>query len=280
MPKVKHLEKAYSIFDLLELIVTNYRLIVDHLLPLAIGQKTLTDRIKNEVKYSVEVNNGSLEVILNFILKNPELLVAAAATDGGYQLASAIANIVDGVVNLRRALTAILQNGQKPTIHIDQSIRQDNSVTYNIKTGDIRLTNPQFIIGADATKSSLDRLINGIDGSDITGIDLSHQKITTALTAKDRDITGTQKEELAIQIEVIGRLDMAAITAHRAHIITGNSRYPVSWDEGLRSKIRQFFDTEGIVFKVRPVVDHRQFKDDPIGFHVLDCWAPQIRLDV
>ena len=66
-----------GVFDLrsLELIVTNFRLIVDHLLPLAIGQKTLTDRIKNEVKYNVAVNNGSLEVILNFILQNPELLL-------------------------------------------------------------------------------------------------------------------------------------------------------------------------------------------------------------
>ncbi|MEH6639046.1 MAG: hypothetical protein V7717_07240 [Porticoccaceae bacterium] len=264
----------------LELIVTNYRLIVDHLLPLAVGQKTLTDRIKDEVKYKVEINNGSLEVILNFILEHPELFAAAAASDGGYQLASFISKLIDGVVNLRRALTAILQNGQKPIIHIDQSIHQDNSVTYNIKTGDINLSNPQLIIGADATKYALDRLINGIDGSAISGIDLSHQKLKTTLTARDREITGTQKEELATQIEVMGRLDMAAITSHRAHIITGNSRYPVTWDESLRSKIKKFFDTEGIIFKVRPVVDHRKFKDDPIGFHVLDCWAPQVRLDV
>lgn len=268
-----------GVFDLrsLELVVSNYRMIVDQLLPLAIGQKTLTDRLKNDVKYKVEVNEGSLEVILNFILQNPGFL-AAAAPDGGYQLASAISKMIDGVVKLRRALTSILENGQKPTVHIDQSLHIDNSVTYNIQTGDIKLDNPQFIIGADATKSSLDRLINGIDGNDVSSIDLSHQDLKTSLTPDDRKITGTQKEELATQIEVHGRLDMAAITSHKAHIITGNSRYPVTWDESLRSKIRQYFDTDGIVFRVRPVVDHRQFKDDPVGFHVLDCWEPQSEL--
>ncbi|EMR12640.1 hypothetical protein MPL1_09180 [Methylophaga lonarensis MPL] len=269
-------------FDLrsFELVITNYRMIVDHLLPLAIGQKTLTDRVKNDVKYKVEVNEGSVEIILNFILENHELLIAAAVSDGGNQLASVISKLINGVVDLRRALTTILQAGLKPTIHIDQSIHLDKSVTYDIKTGNINLTNPQFIIGADSTKSALDRLINGIDGSNISEIDLNHQKLRTKLTTKDREITGSQKEELATQIEVVGRLDMAAITSHRAHIITGNSRYPVTWDESLRPKIKQFFDTEGIVFKVRPVIDHRQFKDEPIGFHVLDCWSPQTQMHV
>lgn len=282
------------VFDLrsLELLLTNYRLVVDHLLPLAVGQKTLTDRLKNDVKYEVTVKNGSLEVVLNFILENPELLLAAAATDGGHQLASFIAKMIKGVVDLRRALTAVLENGKKPTIHIDQSFHQDNSarednsvrednrVTYNITTGDINLTNPILIIGADLTKPAVDRLINGIDGTKISGVNLAHKNTVTSLTLPDRDITGTQKEELGTQIEVMGRLDMAAITSHKAHIVTGNSRYPVSWDESLRPKIRQFFDLEGVVFKVRPIVDHRQFKGEPVGFHVLDCWSPQTRLDV
>ena len=281
-------------FRSLELVLTNYRLIIDNLLPLAVGQKTLTDRLKNDVKYEVGLKNGSLEVVLNFILENPELFVAAAATatDGGHQLASLIAKMIKGVVELRRALTAVLENGMKPTIHIDQSFHQDNSmrednsvhednhVTYNIKTGDIDLLNPILIIGADLTKPAVDRLINGIDGTKISGVNLSHKNIVTSLTIPDRDITGTQKEELGTQIEVIGRLDMAAITSHKAHIVTGNSRYPVTWDESLRPKIRQFFDLEGIGFKVRPIVDHRQFKDEPVGFHVLDCWSPQARLDV
>ncbi|MBZ2189035.1 hypothetical protein K8B33_07995 [Alcanivorax sp. JB21] len=276
------------VFDLrsLELVLTNYRLIVDHLLPLAVGQKTLTDRLKNDVKYEVGVKNGSLEVVLNFILENPELLVAAAATDGGHQIASFIAKMIKGVVELRRALNAVLENGKKPAIHIDQSfhqdnsVQEDNSVTCNITTGDINLTNPILVIGADLTKPAIDRLINGIDGTKISGVNLAHKDIVTSLTLPDRDITGAQKEELGTQIEVMGRLDMAAITSHKAHIVTGNSRYPVTWDESLRPKIRKFFDLEGIVFKVRPIVDHRQFKGEPVGFHVLDCWSPQARLDV
>ncbi len=263
----------------LELIVSNYRLIIDHTLPLVIGQKTLTDRIRNEVKYEVEVRDGSLEVILNFILEHPELLAVLSA-DGGYVLAETISKIVKGAIDLRRALTKILENGLRPTIHIDQSVNIDNSVTHNIQTGDIHLTNPQFIIAADMTKAPFDRLIRGIDGSYVSDINLIHKNSATRLTVSDHHITGAQKEELANQVEVVGRLDMAAFTSHRGHIITGNKRYPVTWDEEIRPKIRKFVDMEGIVFRVRPVVDHRQFRDEPIGFHVIDCWEPQGKMNL
>jgi len=268
-------------FDLrsLELILTNYRLIIDHALPLVIGQKTLTERIRSEVKYEVEVRSGSLEVILQFLLEHPELLAVLSA-DGGYVLAESISNIIKGAIDLRRALTKILENGLRPTIHIDQSTNIDNSVTYNIQTGDINLTNPQFIVAADMTKAPFDRLIRGIDGSHISGVNLAHKDLVTILSANDHDITGTQKEELASHIEVIGRLDMAAFTSHRGHIITGNKRYPVTWDEQIRSKIRNFVDIDGIVFRVRPIVDHRQFRDEPIGFHVIDCWEPQGKMSL
>lgn len=263
----------------LELVLSNYRSIIDHTLPLVVGQKTLTDRVKNEVKYEVEVKNGSLEVLLNFILEHPELL-AITSFDGGRALAGAISKIIKGAIDLRRALTKILENGLRPIIHIDQSINIDKSVTYNTKTGDITLTNPQFIVAADTTKPAFDRLIRNIDGSDISDISLSHKNISTRLSTNDHDITGTQKEELASHIEIVGRLDMAAFTSHRGHIITGTKRYPINWDESVRSKIRRFVDTEGIIFRVRPIVDHRQFREDPIGFHILDCWQPQAPLNV
>lgn len=75
---------GYGKYDLrsLDLIVSNYRLIIDHALPLVVGQKTLTDRIKNEVKYEVEVRDGSLEVLLNFILEHHKLLAVLSANGG------------------------------------------------------------------------------------------------------------------------------------------------------------------------------------------------------
>lgn len=268
-------------FDLrsLELIVYNYRLIIDNSLPIVIGQKTLTDRIKNEIKYEVEVRDGSLEVLLNFVLENPEIL-SVLATDGGYTFSQAISKLINGAINLRRALTKVLEVGLSPNIKIDQSTKTDNSVNLNIKTGDIKITNPQFIFAADNTKAAVDRLINGIDGIDISKVDMKHSDISTNLTTSDHDITGTSKEELTTNIEVLGRLDTVAFTSHRGHIITGNKRYPVTWDESIRSKIRKFVDVEGIIYRVRPIIDHRKFKDEPIGFHVTDCWQPQASFNI
>ena len=180
----------------------------------------------------------------------------------------------------RRIRTQRNGNGLRPTIHIEQSTKVDNSGTHNIETGDIYLTNPQFIIASDTTKAPFDRLIRGIDGSYITDINLAHKDFATRLSVNDNDITGTQKEELASYIEVMGRLDMAAFTSHRGKIITGTKRYLVVRDEEIRSKIRKFVDIEGIVFRVRPIVDHRRCREELVGFHIIDCWEPQAKMKI
>lgn len=263
----------------LERILSNYRLIIDHVLPLVVGQKTLTDRIRSDVKYEIEIGNGSVEIILNFIVEHPELL-AVLSYDGGYALAEAVAKIIHYAVELRRALTKILDNGLRPRIQIDNSINIDNSVTHNITTGDIHINNPQYIVAADQTKAPLDRLIRSIDGSYVSDISLAHKNLSTRLSVNDHEITGTQQKEISSYIEVLGRLDMAAFQSHRGHIITGSKHYPVTWDEQIRPKIREFVDREGIIFRVRPIVDQRQFHGEPIGFHLIDCWEPQRKMNL
>lgn len=86
------------------------------------------------------------------------------------------------------------------------------------------------------------------------------------------------KEQLPATLNVVGRLDMVAFSSHRGSIISDGERFGVSWDEGIRSKMQKVADTEGIVFKVRPVVDHKRLDNTAIGFHVLDCSDPQGKL--
>lgn len=73
----------------------------------------------------------------------------------------------------------------------------------------------------------------------------------------------------------MGRLDMVAFTAHRGSIISDGEKFSVTWDEQIRQKMQKLADIEGVVFKVRPVVDHKRLDNETIGFHVLDCGDPQ-----
>jgi hypothetical protein len=262
-----------------EQIITNYRQIIDHTVPLVLGQKILTSKIKKEITYRVSIDSGSLDILLEFIHQREDV-IALFAIDGGYTLATAISKIIDSVINLRRIFTTILENNQKPKINIDNSISIDKSVEAHIETGDITINNPTIILAAENTKPPLDRLIRSIDGENVRFVDFKHENIITSIKEEDIRITGTQKEELSSQIEISGRLDMVAFSSHRGHIVTAGKRFPVTWDEEIRSKIQRFADTEGVVFRVRPIIDRRRFKDDPIAFHIINCRYPQTELDL
>ncbi|TSA53710.1 MAG: hypothetical protein D4R40_00230 [Nitrosomonadaceae bacterium] len=95
------------------------------------------------------------------------------------------------------------------------------------------------------------------------------------LTPNERDIIGKQKEELPTTLNIFGRLDVVAFSSHTGSIISDNERFSVTWDDQIRSKMQKIADIDGVVFKVRPVVDHKRLDNSAIGFHILDCGDPQ-----
>ena len=125
------------------------------------------------------------------------------------------------------------------------------------------------------TRHPVNKILASIDGRTVEYIDMSSPTTEIRLTSKDRDIIGQDKEELLTTITIVGRLDMVAFSSHRGSIISGNERFSVTWDESIRSKMQKIADVEGVVFKVRPVVDHKRLESSAIGFHVLDCGDPQ-----
>jgi hypothetical protein len=104
---------------------------------------------------------------------------------------------------------------------------------------------------------------------------MTSQKNKVLLTPDDRNIIGQQKEELPTTLNIVGRLDMVAFSSHRGSIISDNERFSVTWDDLIRSKMQKIADIDGVMFKVRPVVDHKRLDNSAIGFHVLDCSDPQ-----
>lgn len=100
------------------------------------------------------------------------------------------------------------------------------------------------------------------------------------LTMAQQNIIGRQREELPTTLNVVGRLDVIAFSSHRGTIISDNERFNVTWDEQIRTKMQKIADIEGVVFKVRPVVDHKRLDSEAIGFHVLDCGIPQSNIEI
>lgn len=268
-------------FDLrkLEVVISNYRQIIDQILPLTLGQKHITDRIKREIKYEVEIKNGSLDVLLEFVWEHKEELMSLFGVDGGASLSYVILKLMKSTIDLRRKFTKILEKGINVKIIINRNVHNDYSTKINNDNSKIEINNPLILLAAQNSKPPLDRLIVGIDGKQIDKINIETEETEVKLTHKDLRITGKQTQELNSDVELFGRLDMVAFSSHRGNIETGGRKYPVTWNEKLRRKIQQFADVKNIVFKVRPIIDHRRFKEEPIAFHIIDCWDPQGRLE-
>ena len=263
-----------------EKILTNYRQIIDHLVPLTIGQKTFTERLKSEIKYETSFKPGSLEVWLDFVIPAAGILLTAASQDGGQLISQQLARLLGVVIDFRRLYTDFREKGEKPKLGINIQDQPQIAVSLNnVDTGggDI-LISPIVLPAAATTRSAVDRLVGSVDGSLVEQLLVKSEDSETVITSEDQRIIGTQKEELPEFLEIYGRLDGVAFTAHRGSLVTSNGRFPITWEDGLRDKIKALADQEGVAFRVRPIVDHGRFKDDPIAFHVINCWDPQTRL--
>jgi len=261
-----------------ERLLTDYRRLVDQTLPLVIGQKTLTARLRSQVRYEVSFSAGSWITILEFVWEHREALAAIAATDGGlHSLAGRIAKLIDAVLSFRRRYEDLLSKGEKPTIQLASDNRI--SIPINIQNNDTGgapiVVSPVVIIAADATRSALDDTINAIDGEQVSRLSLTAERTSAVITHDDQRLTGPLREELPQTITVLGRLNVVAFDSRRGQLITPGGRYPVSWDDHLRKQIQQYADTDGIEFITKPIIDNRRFREEPIALHILKCSQPQ-----
>lgn len=263
-----------------ERLLTNYRRLVDVMLPLAFHQKTLTKRLQNKVKYKISFKQGSWITTLQFILEHKEIFAAIVAADNAsYILSDQIAKLIEGSLDIWRKFDQILSEGGKPKIQIASG----NQLNSDINIGEISRVNgnviivnqPIQIVAAELSKPVLDNLVKSVDGENVESLSVNSDDTKTIITPNDIRITGSLKEELSSNIEVIGRLDMVAFSAHRGNLLTGSGRYPVTWDEEIRNEIREHADVEDMAFTVKPVIDNKRISNAPIGFHILRVRNPQ-----
>lgn len=140
------------------------------------------------------------------------------------------------------------------------------------------INDPKILWAAQATRNPINEILTNVDGNNVEFIEMNSHANEIRLTTEDRGIIGQHKEELPTTLTIVGRLDMVAFTSHKGSIISNDERFSVTWDEQIRTKMQKIADVEGVMFKVRPVIDHKRLDSSAIGFHVLDCSDPQEKL--
>lgn len=275
-----------GIYDLrtLESLISSYRKILDGLIAVQLGRRQITPNIKKQLNYDVSINQGSIELLLNFVLDHKEILGVFSA-DGGKILSEAIVTLFKNAIDLREKASGLIEKGLSININITNSFNVGSrlnspNVSYDNNSGNILINDPKILWAAQLTRSPVNKILSQIDGSNVEYISLSSDQSEFILTPDQRGIMGNQKEELKATLNIVGRLDVVAFSSHKGTIISDNEKFSVTWDEDIRPKMQRVADREGIVFRVNPVVDHMRLDSQTIGFHIIDCTDPQQKLEI
>ena len=200
-------------------------------------------------------------------------------------MSKVIVTLLRDAVKLREKASECIEKGLPININISNSFNIGSKVTsknvsYDDNSGTILINHPKILWAAQVTRSPVNGLLSKIDGKSVEFIDIKSASDEFRFTPDQRNIIGKQKEELPTTLNIIGRLDMVAFSTHRGSIISDGERFSVTWDDQIRSKMQKLADIEGVIFKVRPVVDRKRLDNETIGFHVLDCGNPQQGFDL
>lgn len=271
--------KAFEdgVYDLraLETLIKSYRSILDRLVAVQLGRRQLNEKAKRQLNYDVKIKDGSIELLINFVLDHPEVIGLIAA-DGGYQLSNLLTKLYRDAINLRKAAAKFIEKGIRFDIKIINSFNLgSNNTNVNTEGNEILITDPKILWAAQTTRYPTDLLLKRVDGKEIEKVEIVSNEEMLVLNENDQEILGRDKEVLNAKLKIIGRLDMIAFTSHKGIIVSEKESFPVTWDENIRSKMQKVADTEGVLFTVQPIIDHSRLHNDAIGFHVLDCVNPQ-----
>lgn len=282
--KIRAKGKSFEsgVYDLrsLELLVSGYRTILDRLVAIQLGRRQLAEKTKRQLNYNVKVKEGSIELLIDFVLDHPEL-IAIVAHDGGQQLSVTLTKLYRDAIELRKAASQFIEKGISFDIRINNSFNfGSNNTNVVVEDSEIIIPDPKILFAAQATRSATDKIVKKVDGINIESVDLTGGEISYSLSESSRQILGRDKQVLPARLKIFGRLDMIAFSSHRGVIISDGERFPVTWDEQIRSKMQSLADREGVLFTVQPVIDNSRLDSDAIGFHVLGCERPQSNLDL
>lgn len=271
-----------GVYDLrhLETLVGGQRKILDKLAAISLGANDSNKKLKESLGYNVKINPGSIELLIDFALTHKEVFAVLAA-DGGHLLSKAVVELWRDAVSLREKAAKALEKGLKVNITVNanigagtQIIASPNVIADDV-SGNIQIANPKIYMAALATRPAVNQIVQLIDGRSVEYMDVQGQGTEFKLTPDHRAILSKYREEFSGTVEIVGRLDMVAFSSHKGVILSSGQRYQLSWSEEQRSKMQQFADIDGVVFKVRPIIDHSRLTQDAIAFRLVDCYRSQ-----
>lgn len=268
----------------LDVLISNHRKILDQLIAVGLGKPKVDRHIREQIDYQVEIKDGSIELLVDFVMNNKEIFAPLAA-DGGYQLSNVVVSLYKDAISLRDAVAKVADKGLQVKITISNSFNfasnnNSSKVSCNLSDGSILIGDPKILLAAQATKGSVDNIIKSIDGSNVEYVDFGQGSNAIRLNETNKNLLGRRKEEIPTTLNIIGRLDMISVSSHRGAIVSDGQRFNVTWDKELRDKLLKVVDVESIQFRARPVVDHKSLSGKEIGFHLVDCNQLQIKLDI
>jgi hypothetical protein len=270
----------------LEVFVSNYRIILDRLVSVHLGRRQVPKDIKRRIAYKIQIKPGSIEFLINFIFEHKEL-IAIIAPDAAYGLAEKLAKMLRDAIELRKKASDLIKKGLTVNIRISNSFNigstiNNSGVVFDDTSGSIVISDPIILWAAQLTRRPVNEILKKIDGQDVEYVDFNSLNSGIKLRPEDIDITGSHKEELDDNLTLIGKLDIVAFSYHKGTVIVNGERYNVQWNESIRTKIQKLADKDGILFKVRPIIDRKRLEAateaTAIGFHILDCDDPQKRI--
>ena len=270
--------KAFEsgVYDLrtLELLISNYRKILDQLIVIRSGQIKSAKASASGVTYKTKIENGSIQFLIELLIENREVIAAsmiAADQSAGAQIASSIMSLFEKAMDLRKAAADFVARGLSFEININNSFNSSSKTYSNNSKNYIFIDSVETLLAAQKTRGNVNNLVRSIDGENLQTVSLGSEDRINRFNIESRSLLADGRELLETTLTIIGRLDMVSISGHKGAIVSDGNRYPVTWDERIRSAMKSVIDQDGVMFRVRPVVDKQRLSNEAISFHVLDC---------
>lgn len=268
----------------IERLLPEYRRLLD----VAFRYSTGVDVHRNRerlVRYSTRFETGCLDVIVDIAAKAAPIATGLIAADsGGYQVAKTSFLLISKVLELRKKVRDLLDANKKlPDFQMNmQNATLSESLVSPIFVNGSNNTitvAPTVYFAALASHGAVNRLAKCVDGQTIAEVNVQHSgKQGESLTSRDRGIAeasmGGSQQELRFQ----GRLDALSISTHGGFVVLGEARYPISWDESIKEKLKSILDKDAAVFVARPLYDFSRLSEAPVRFIVSDCFPGQLEL--
>ncbi|TSA53711.1 MAG: hypothetical protein D4R40_00235 [Nitrosomonadaceae bacterium] len=144
-----------GVYDLrtLEVIISNYRKILDRLVSVQLGKRQITQKLRSQLDYEVQIKSGSIELLVNFLLEHKESIAAfsaALSADGGHMLSKTIVALLRDAISLRKMASEAIKRGISVNITIANSFNvastiNESNVSFD-KTNDTILINDSRIL--------------------------------------------------------------------------------------------------------------------------------------